>query len=104
MKFTDTHKNSSSKPFPLVMFSCWKVGTLLDMNVNKKKKKKKGQAFQTSYRLPRPPPQLQVDILGDWSFGGECESAHSIYFGKILLNFIITLKVNYFLLVNKIYP
>ena len=35
--------------FPLVTFSCWKVGTLLDMNVNKKeKKKKKGQAFWIS--------------------------------------------------------
>lgn len=74
------HRNSSLKPFPLVMFSCWKVGTLLDMNVNKKKRgeKKNGQAFWISSWLPPLPPPASGWHLGSLTFWGECKSLHSI--------------------------
>lgn len=100
-------QESITETFPLVMFSCWKVGALLNMNVNSRKEENKpsepalGNTPSAQPHTPTP-SRLQVIIFRAEPLGGEFMSFHR--FGEILLNFAVTLKVNYFLSINKIYP
>lgn len=71
-------QESITETFPLVMFSCWKVGTLLDLNVNSRKEENKpSEPALGNNPSPHPTPEPLADYRSSsWELSLLGETLH----------------------------